>query len=98
MHLLPRYYAQVEAGHKTIEVRTATSRRQAIAEGDTLVFHDRGSDRQLDVIAGPPRYTPPSQSCSAPRTSAASTPMPAPTNSCKLCAPSTRPSRKTWAS
>ncbi|MFH9862236.1 NUDIX domain-containing protein [Streptomyces sp. NPDC017202] len=54
MHLLPRYYAQVEAGRKTIEVRTATSRRQAIAEGDTLVFHDRGSDRQLDVIAGPP--------------------------------------------
>ncbi|WP_445527739.1 NUDIX domain-containing protein [Streptomyces cyslabdanicus] len=56
MHLLPRYYDQVEAGRKTIEVRVGTPAKQAIKEGDTLVFHHRDSGREVDVIAG--RTTP----------------------------------------
>ncbi|WP_432184055.1 hypothetical protein [Streptomyces tendae] len=51
MHLLGRYYRQVEAGRKTIEVRVATPSRLSVAVGDTLVFHDRDSGRELDVIA-----------------------------------------------
>lgn len=50
MRLLPRYYRQVEAGRKTIEVRVATPQKRAIAAGDPIVFHDRDSDRELDVI------------------------------------------------
>ncbi|MEV5514946.1 NUDIX domain-containing protein [Streptomyces flaveolus] len=50
MHLLPRYYRQVEAGRKTIEVRVATPRKRAVAAGDTVVFHDRDTGRELDVI------------------------------------------------
>ncbi|MFK0120131.1 NUDIX domain-containing protein [Streptomyces sp. NPDC090994] len=50
MHLLPRHYRQVEAGRKTIEVRVATPQRQAVAAGDTVVFHDRDTGRELDVI------------------------------------------------
>jgi ASC-1-like (ASCH) protein/ADP-ribose pyrophosphatase YjhB (NUDIX family) len=50
MHLLGRYYRQVEAGRKTIEVRVATPGRLAVAAGDTVVFHDRDSGRELDVI------------------------------------------------
>ncbi|MEU5510417.1 NUDIX domain-containing protein [Streptomyces fungicidicus] len=50
MHLLGRYYRQVEAGRKTIEVRAATPTKRAIAAGDTVVFHDRNTERELDVI------------------------------------------------
>ncbi|MEV0694090.1 NUDIX domain-containing protein [Streptomyces sp. NPDC050388] len=50
MRLLPRYYRQVEAGRKTIEVRVATPQKRAVAAGDTVVFHDRDSDRELDII------------------------------------------------
>lgn len=50
MHLLGRYYRQVEAGRKTIEVRAATRQKRAIAAGDTVVLHDRDSGRELDVI------------------------------------------------
>ncbi|MFI2415693.1 ASCH domain-containing protein [Streptomyces sp. NPDC018947] len=50
MHLLGRYYRQVEAGRKTIEVRVATPQKRAIAAGDTVVFHDRDTGRELDVI------------------------------------------------
>ncbi|WP_406471000.1 NUDIX domain-containing protein [Streptomyces hirsutus] len=50
MRLLPRYYRQVEAGRKTIEVRVATPQKRAIAAGDPIVFHDRDSGRELDVI------------------------------------------------
>ncbi|AKZ53388.1 hypothetical protein SAM23877_0339 [Streptomyces ambofaciens ATCC 23877] len=50
MHLLGRYYRQVEAGRKTIEVRVATPQRRAVAVGDTVVFHDRDTGRELDVI------------------------------------------------
>jgi ASC-1-like (ASCH) protein/8-oxo-dGTP pyrophosphatase MutT (NUDIX family) len=50
MHLLGRYYRQVEAGRKTIEVRAATPDKRAIAAGDTVVFHDRDTGRELDVI------------------------------------------------
>ncbi|MFC7014516.1 phosphotransferase [Streptomyces viridiviolaceus] len=50
MHLLPRYYRQVEAGRKTIEVRVATPQKRAVAAGDTVVFHDRETGRELDVI------------------------------------------------
>ncbi|MEU5681055.1 NUDIX domain-containing protein [Streptomyces rochei] len=49
MHLLGRYYRQVEAGRKTIEVRTATPDKRAVAVGDTVVFHDRDTGRELDV-------------------------------------------------
>ncbi|MFI8093410.1 NUDIX domain-containing protein [Streptomyces sp. NPDC086080] len=50
MHLLGRYYRQVEAGRKTIEVRVATPTKRAVAVGDTVVFHDRDTGRELDVI------------------------------------------------
>ncbi|MFE0353323.1 NUDIX domain-containing protein [Streptomyces nigra] len=50
MHLLGRYYRQVEAGRKTIEVRVATSQKRAVAVGDTVVFHDRDTGRELDNI------------------------------------------------
>ncbi|MEU0120184.1 hypothetical protein ABZ114_00560 [Streptomyces albidoflavus] len=49
MHLLGRYYRQVEAGRKTIEVRVATPNKRTIAVGDTVVFHDRDTGRELDV-------------------------------------------------
>jgi ASC-1-like (ASCH) protein/ADP-ribose pyrophosphatase YjhB (NUDIX family) len=50
MHLLGRYYRQLEAGRKTIEVRTATPDKRAVAVGDSVVFHDRDTGRELDVI------------------------------------------------
>lgn len=50
MHLLGRHYRQVEAGRKTIEVRVATPNRRDIAVGDTAVFHDRDTGRELDVM------------------------------------------------
>ncbi|WAX77007.1 NUDIX domain-containing protein [Streptomyces sp. KMM 9044] len=50
MRLLGRYYRQVEAGRKTIEVRVATPNKLAVAAGDTVVFHDRDTGRELDVI------------------------------------------------
>ncbi|MET9359007.1 ASCH domain-containing protein [Streptomyces sp. NPDC006617] len=49
MHLLGRYYRQVEAGRKTIEVRVATPNKRTLAAGDTVVFHDRDTGRELDV-------------------------------------------------
>ncbi|WP_327290467.1 NUDIX domain-containing protein [Streptomyces sp. NBC_01198] len=49
MHLLGRYYRQIEAGRKTIEVRVATPNKRAVAAGDTVVFHDRDTARELDV-------------------------------------------------
>ncbi|KUN36163.1 NUDIX hydrolase [Streptomyces olivochromogenes] len=45
-----RYYRQVESGHKTIEVRVATPEKAAVQVGDAIVFHDRDSDRELDII------------------------------------------------
>jgi ASC-1-like (ASCH) protein/ADP-ribose pyrophosphatase YjhB (NUDIX family) len=50
MHLLGRYYRQVEAGRKTIEVRVATPNKRDIGVGDTVVFHDRDTGQELDVI------------------------------------------------
>jgi 8-oxo-dGDP phosphatase len=50
MRLLPKYYRQVEAGRKTIEVRVATPQKRAVVVGDALVFHDQDSDRELDVV------------------------------------------------
>ncbi|MFD7873479.1 methyltransferase domain-containing protein [Streptomyces sp. NPDC059766] len=49
-HLLGRYYGQVESGRKTVEVRVATPEKAAVETGDTIVFHDRDSDRELDVV------------------------------------------------
>jgi ASC-1-like (ASCH) protein len=49
MHLLGRYYRELEAGRKTVEVRTATPDKRAVAVGDTVVFHDRDTGRELDV-------------------------------------------------
>ncbi|WP_320783539.1 transposase family protein [Streptomyces sp. CRN 30] len=49
-HLTGRHYGQLEAGRKTIEARVATSERPAVEAGDTVVFHDRSSDRELDII------------------------------------------------
>jgi ASC-1-like (ASCH) protein/8-oxo-dGTP pyrophosphatase MutT (NUDIX family) len=48
--LLGRYYKQVESGRKTIEVRVATREKAAVEAGDTIVFHDRDSGRELDII------------------------------------------------
>lgn len=56
MHLLGRYYRQVEAGRETIEVRVATPNKRDIGVGDTVVFHDRDTGRELDVIVQ--RFTP----------------------------------------
>ncbi|MFE5604185.1 NUDIX domain-containing protein [Streptomyces coelicoflavus] len=50
MHLLGRYYRQVEAGRKTIEVRAATPNKLGIGVGDTVVFHDRDTGRELDIV------------------------------------------------
>ncbi|AJE81563.1 hypothetical protein SLNWT_1187 [Streptomyces albus] len=50
MHLLAQYYRQVESGRKTIEVRVATSDRRDISVGDTVVFHDRNTGREVDVV------------------------------------------------
>ncbi|MER8162327.1 hypothetical protein [Streptomyces sp. NPDC094472] len=50
MHLLGRYYRQVEAGRKTIKVRVAAPNRRDISVGETVVFHDRDTGRELDVI------------------------------------------------
>ncbi|MGW7362671.1 NUDIX domain-containing protein [Streptomyces sp. NPDC054841] len=47
--LYERYYAQVESGRKTIEVRVRTPRMMDVAVGDVLVFHGEDSDRELDV-------------------------------------------------
>ncbi|MET9388081.1 methyltransferase domain-containing protein [Streptomyces sp. NPDC002928] len=49
-HLLGCYYAQVESGRKTIEVRVATPEKAAVGVGDAIVFHDRDSDRELDIV------------------------------------------------
>ncbi|WP_406099753.1 NUDIX domain-containing protein [Streptomyces sp. NBC_01013] len=50
MRLSPKCYRQVEAGRKSIEVGVATPQQRAVAAGDAVVFHDRGSNRELDVI------------------------------------------------
>jgi ASC-1-like (ASCH) protein len=49
MHLLGRYYRELEAGRKTVEVRTATPDKRAVAVGDTVAFHDRDPGRELAV-------------------------------------------------
>ncbi|WP_327352764.1 methyltransferase domain-containing protein [Streptomyces sp. NBC_01304] len=57
-HLQDRYYAQVESGRKTIEVRVATPEKAAVEVGDTIVFHDQDDGRELDiVIQRATRYT-----------------------------------------
>ncbi|MCX5418004.1 phytanoyl-CoA dioxygenase family protein [Streptomyces sp. NBC_00059] len=47
MHLLGRYYRHVEAGRKTTEVRVAAPNKRDIGVGDTVVFHDRDTGREL---------------------------------------------------
>jgi len=49
-HLLGRYYGQVESGRKSVEVRVATPEKAAVEAGDSIVFHDRDSDRELDIV------------------------------------------------
>ncbi|MGW0791329.1 NUDIX domain-containing protein [Streptomyces sp. NPDC002911] len=49
-HLVGRCYGQVESGRKTIEVGVATPEKAAVEVEDTIVFHDRDSDRELDFI------------------------------------------------
>ncbi|MFC3572447.1 methyltransferase domain-containing protein [Streptomyces yaanensis] len=49
-HLLGRYYGQVESGRKTVEVRVATPDKAAVDAGDAIVFHDRDSGRELDIV------------------------------------------------
>ncbi|WP_420036115.1 NUDIX domain-containing protein [Streptomyces sp. cg28] len=51
IHLLGRAYRQVESGRKTIEVRPSAPDEEPIGVGDTVVFHDRDTGRELDVIA-----------------------------------------------
>ncbi|MEV3898103.1 NUDIX domain-containing protein [Streptomyces anulatus] len=50
IQLLGRYYRQVEAGRKTVEVMVAAPTKRAVAVGDTVVFRDRVTGRELDVI------------------------------------------------
>ncbi|MFF5727954.1 RNA-binding protein [[Kitasatospora] papulosa] len=40
----------MEARRKTIEVRGAAPNKRDIGGGDTVVFHDRDTGRELDVI------------------------------------------------
>ncbi|MFI0219063.1 NUDIX domain-containing protein [Streptomyces lydicus] len=49
-HLLGRYYDQVESGRKTVEVRVATPAKAAVEVGDAIIFHDRDSSRELDIV------------------------------------------------
>ncbi|WP_308124749.1 NUDIX domain-containing protein [Streptomyces sp. NEAU-YJ-81] len=49
--LRERYYAQVESGRKTIEVRVGTAKRAAVETGDTIVFREPDSGRELDIVA-----------------------------------------------
>ncbi|WP_325120118.1 methyltransferase domain-containing protein [Streptomyces sp. GMR22] len=49
--LRERYYAQVESGRKTIDVRVGTPGKAAVETGDTIVFHEPGSGRELDIVA-----------------------------------------------
>ncbi|MET9664882.1 NUDIX domain-containing protein [Streptomyces sp. NPDC006475] len=49
--LYERYYAQVESGRRTIEVRVHTPRMTGVAVGDVLMFHGEESGRELDVRA-----------------------------------------------
>ncbi|MEV6129144.1 methyltransferase domain-containing protein [Streptomyces violaceusniger] len=49
--LRERYYAQVESGRKTIEVRVGTPKRAAVQTGDTIVFREPDSGRELDIVA-----------------------------------------------
>ncbi|MCX4724340.1 methyltransferase domain-containing protein [Streptomyces sp. NBC_01306] len=49
-HLPGRHYGQVESGRKTIEVRVRTPTTAAVEVGDTVVFHDQDSGRELDII------------------------------------------------
>ncbi|MGW0909525.1 NUDIX domain-containing protein [Streptomyces sp. NPDC002853] len=49
--LRERYYALVASGRKSVEVRVSTPAKAGIRVGDTLVFHQEGSDLELDVIA-----------------------------------------------
>lgn len=49
-HLLGRRYGQVESGRKTIEVHVPAPTTAAVEVGDTVVFHDRDSGRELDII------------------------------------------------
>ncbi|MFF0110957.1 methyltransferase domain-containing protein [Streptomyces hirsutus] len=49
-HLLGRYYGQVESGRKTVEVRVATPEKAVVEAGDAIVFHDRDSSRELDIV------------------------------------------------
>ncbi|WP_408992170.1 NUDIX domain-containing protein [Streptomyces sp. 1268] len=50
IQLLGRYYRQVEAGRKTVEVMVAAPQKRAVAVGDTVVFRDRDTGREIDVI------------------------------------------------
>ncbi|MFC8285092.1 MULTISPECIES: ASCH domain-containing protein [Streptomyces] len=50
IQLLGRYYRQVEAGRKTVEVMVAAPKKRAVAVGDTVVFRDRDTGRELDVV------------------------------------------------
>ncbi|GGX82484.1 methyltransferase [Streptomyces fructofermentans] len=45
-----RHYSQVESGRRTIEVRVATPEKAAVGVGDVIVFHDRGGNRELDIV------------------------------------------------
>ncbi|MCC2269978.1 hypothetical protein LKM28_27205 [Streptomyces sp. CT1-17] len=93
MHLLGRYYRQVEAGRKTIEVRVATPDKRTVAAGDTVVFHDRDTGRELDVTVQ--RITSyPSFKDSARRIPRTSTRTDRPGRCSPPSAASTRPSRK----
>ncbi|MFT9480480.1 NUDIX domain-containing protein [Streptomyces sp. 11-1-2] len=49
--LRERYYAQVESGRKTIEVRVGTPKRAVVETGDTIVFREPDSGRELDIVA-----------------------------------------------
>ncbi|MEU9288786.1 NUDIX domain-containing protein [Streptomyces sp. NPDC048275] len=49
-NLLERYYVQVESGRKTTEVRVGTPKKADVKAGDTIVFHEEGSGRELDII------------------------------------------------
>ena len=47
MRLDPTPFAAIAEGRKTLELRLFDEKRQAITEGDTILFCERGSGRRL---------------------------------------------------
>ena len=50
MNLVPSAFRKIASGTKTIELRLNDPKRQAIAVGDHIVFHNTETDERLEVV------------------------------------------------